>query len=202
MSYIIFTILGYISGSILYASLIPKAICHINICEVSDDGNPGTANAYIHCGFFIGTLVLLLELGKGFLPLFIAARFLEMESFMFVPVMIAPVLGHAFPMRFTRNSAHKKGGKAIATSFGVLLGLAPIVLPVLLLAVTYIVFSLVLVINPHLYRSIVTFGVFSLLTFLLVPLPPVAVGSLIISIIVIFKHLQAYHGETLSVRLF
>lgn len=202
MSYIIFTILGYICGSILYAYLIPKILCHLDICEISDDGNPGTANAYIHCGFFIGTLVLLLELAKGFLPVFIAARFLDIESLMFIPVMIAPVLGHAFPMSFSKNSVHQRGGKAIASSFGVLLGLFPVVLPVLFLAVTYIVFSLVIVINPHLYRSIVTFGVFSLLTFFLVPILPVAVGGFIISIIVILKHLKAYHGETLSIRLF
>lgn len=202
MKYFIFTLTGYISGSILYAYWLPKLIRHIDICELSDDGNPGTANAYIHGGFFIGTLALMLELAKGFIPVFFSVQCLDIRSLLFVPVMVAPVLGHAFPMHISVRNKHKKGGKAIATSFGVLLGIFPVILPVLFLALTYIVFSVVIVIQPHLFRSVFTFCIFSLLTFLFVPILSVALASMFISLIVIFKHLKAYHGESLSIRIF
>lgn len=67
--------------------------------------------------------------------------------------MSAPALGHIFPIW------HKfDGGKGIAVSFGVLLGLAPNMLPVLTLALTYLLFSLVFKVNPHFYRLILTYS--------------------------------------------
>lgn len=74
MDYIIFTIIGYLSGSIMYAYWLPKLICGENITVNSSDGNPGTANAYKNGGFFIGTLVLICELLKGFLPVYLAGE--------------------------------------------------------------------------------------------------------------------------------
>ena len=65
-------------------------------------------------------LSLILELAKGFVPVFLGQRFLDTHSLLFIPVLIAPVFGHAFP--FFRK---EKGGKAITASFGVLLGLFP-----------------------------------------------------------------------------
>ena len=43
--------------------------------------------------------------------------------------------------------------------FGSLLGLHPLLLPAVLLAGCYLLFTLVIVINPHSMRSIVTFAV-------------------------------------------
>lgn len=196
MEILMFTLLGYLSGSIMFAYWIPRLCCHIDICELSPDHNPGTANAFTYAGFSAGTAALILELGKGFFPVFVAGRFIPVMDWGFVPIMVAPVLGHAFPL-FHR----KKGGKAIATSFGVLLGIYPLIAPVLFLAATYIIFSLVLVIDPHLFRSIITFGVSSLLNFLFVPVITVNVAGLLISAIVIFKHAQAYQGEKLRLHL-
>lgn len=58
-------------------------------------------------------------------------------------VLAAPVIGHAFPLFHPRM-----GGKAIAVSFGCLLGLYPDLRPVLTLAAFYLIFSLLLVIDP------------------------------------------------------
>lgn len=196
MEILIFTLLGYMSGSILYAYWIPKLCCHIDICELSPDHNPGTANAFTYGGFYAGTAALLLELGKGFLPVFMAGRFVPVNSLGFVPILVAPVLGHAFPLM-----NRKKGGKAIATSFGVLLGLYPLAAPVLFLAASYLVFSLVVVIDPHLFRSIITFGATALLNFLFTPIVTVSIAFLLIAGIVIYKHAQAFQGEKLTLRL-
>ena len=77
------------------------------------------------------------------------------DSLLFAGVLAAPVFGHAFSI------FHKgKGGKGIAVSFGVLLGLLPWWTPVLTLAGFYIFFSLAVPVKSHLKRSIITFGCF------------------------------------------
>ena len=45
---IFFSIVGYLSGSILYAYWIPKILFQKDICALSPDGNPGTANAFVY----------------------------------------------------------------------------------------------------------------------------------------------------------
>lgn len=199
---IFFSIAGYLSGSILYAYWIPKILFQKDICALSPDGNPGTANAFVYGGFRAGILALLLELFKGFFPVVLALRTLDIDTPYMIPILIAPVFGHAFPLQFHPKNSNKKGGKAIAVSFGVLLGIFPVVLPVLFLAAAYILFSVVLIIRPHLFRSIITFGVLCLLVFLFVPVLSIDFACLGIALLVIYKHLCAYQNEKLSIRFF
>lgn len=194
MRYLIFIIMGYLSGSILYAYLIPKIILKIDIRENSTDENPGTSNAFINGGIFCGILVLLFELGKGFFPVWIASKSLNIENILFSGVMVAPVIGHAYPL-----FNFKKGGKSIAVSFGVLLGLFPITDPVIILALFYILFSIILVINPHFFRSIITFSLFSLTCLLIENNNSIIVGCIIISSIIVHRHFIKYHGEKLRI---
>ena len=135
MLYLFFTILGFALGSTLFAYWTPKIIRHIDIRELPADHNPGVANAFMYGGFFCGLLSLILELAKGFVPVFLGQRFLDTHSLLFIPVLIAPVFGHAFP--FFRK---EKGGKAITASFGVLLGLFPEMRPAVYLAFLYFLF--------------------------------------------------------------
>lgn len=65
-SYLGFVIGGYLLGSILFAYVLPKLTRHIDIREMSEDGNPGTYNAFWYGGVICGICVLLLELLKGF----------------------------------------------------------------------------------------------------------------------------------------
>ena len=185
MEYVVFCLLGYLSGSITFGYLIPKLIKGVDVRTLSNDGNPGTANAFLYGGVFCGILVLLADLGKGALPVFLAARHLDPEEKLFALVMAAPVVGHAYPLidRFG------KGGKAIAVSFGVLLGLYPAFLPVLLLAGVYLFFSLVLVVEPHSLRTGLTFLVWSVLGVHFTPVSSIKYGIVLIAFVVIRKHL-------------
>ena len=157
MLYLFFTLLGFVLGSTLFAYWVPKIIRHVDIRELPADHNPGVANAFMYGGFFCGLLSLILELAKGFVPVFLGQCFLDTHSLLFIPVLIAPVFGHAFP--FFRK---EKGGKAITASFGVLLGLFPEMRPAVYLAFFFIFFSLIVVVSPHSFRSVVTFGLFAL----------------------------------------
>lgn len=78
-----------------------------------------------------------------------------------------------------------KGGKAIAASFGAILGLFPELFPLAALAFFYIMFSTLVVIKPHLIRSVVTFALFALTVYRRVPIPSIQLGCLLISIITI-----------------
>ena len=186
---IFFIFAGYLSGSILFAYLIPKYFYHIDICRLSDDQNPGAFNAFAHTGIKTGTLILLLELAKGFFPVHIALHVLSPTDPLFALVLAAPVIGHAFPLFHPRM-----GGKAIAVSFGCLLGLYPDLRPVLTLAAFYLIFSLLLVIDPHLFRSMITYLCFCLNVLRTVPLAPIRYGT-------ILRHAVRYEKEPLQIRL-
>lgn len=196
-TYFFWILIGYLSGSVLYGYLIPRCFCHIDVTKLSDDGNPGTANAFKYAGFWAGCGVILCELFKSFAPVFLAAKFLDSTRLPFAFVMAAPVAGHAFSI-FSKG----KGGKAIAASFGVMLALFPNLFPLAALAFFYILFSTVVVISPHLYRSIVTFILFTIAVYLAVPIHALRLGCGMISCITVSKHIKSHKQETLSVHLF
>lgn len=195
MSYIIWILIGYGSGSILYAYLIPEYFLHIDICALSDDGNPGAANAFQYAGIPTGICVILCELLKAFLPVFFAARQIDTDSLFFAFVIAAPVAGHAYSI-FCKG----KGGKAIAASFGAVLALFPDLGPFTALAVFYIIFSTVIVITPHLYRSIITFVLFGITVYCIDRNPAVRLGCIFVGCIAVWKHVKAYHGEAFRIR--
>lgn len=198
MKYLFWCVLSYISGCIMYAYLIPLIFEKKNIIKLSDDSNPGVANVFINCKLQTGIVVLLLELLKGAVPIYAASKALDIDSLAFAAVMAAPVAGHAFPPKLFGT----KGGKAIAVTFGVCLGLSPLFLPLLLLAGTYVFFSVIVVINPHMIRSVVTFLIFTAAAIIFVRPVAVAVGCTAMSAIVIIKHLVAGTDKDLSVSLF
>ena len=121
-AYLFYSFFGYLSGSVLYSYLIPKYFCHVDVRTVNEDQNPGAFNAFSVAGLRIGLLCVLCDIGKGFLPVFLAAHSsaVSMGSWIFALILLAPVAGHAWP--FLQPA---KGGKAISVSFGVLLGLLP-----------------------------------------------------------------------------
>lgn len=150
-AYILF---GYLCGSVLFARVMGQ-LFHRDVVEGSKDQNPGTANAFMHGGFFCGVLTLLGDLLKGALPVQMYLRAQQPEvipDMMAALVLAAPVAGHIWPALY-----RFRGGKGIATTFGVLLGLIPEWRPVLLLAGGFILFSLGLRVTPHFARTVVTY---------------------------------------------
>ena len=67
---LLFILIGYLSGSVLYAKVWGKLLCGTDITQGSTDGNPGTANAFVQGGFWCGVLTLFCELLKGILPVY------------------------------------------------------------------------------------------------------------------------------------
>ena len=154
--WVLFIALGFIFGSILFSKTIPKLAVGKDICALSEDSNPGAANVFSNCGIKLGMICVLLDILKGFAPVFIATFVLDTSNIAFAAVMAAPVLGHALGI-FNKF----KGGKCISTSFGVVLGIMPESRIGFLLAILYIVFSTLIKIKPNSRMSIITFSIFA-----------------------------------------
>ncbi|MDY5636081.1 MAG: glycerol-3-phosphate 1-O-acyltransferase PlsY [Streptococcus orisratti] len=114
-------IIAYLLGSIQTGLWIGKAFYHINLRE-HGSGNTGTTNTFRVLGVRAGLVVLVVDILKGtiatILPVWLGVTAVS-------PLLIGlfAILGHTFPI-----FAGFKGGKAVATSAGVLLGFAPLFL--------------------------------------------------------------------------
>jgi len=98
---IVFMLIGYLSGSILYAPLFGKLLKGWDILEESRDQNPGTANAFMYGGFLCGILTLCCDLAKGFFPVYLYLRIGNRPiGTELAVVLAAPVVGHIFPVFF------------------------------------------------------------------------------------------------------
>lgn len=181
--YLLFSLLGYLSGSVLFCYCFPLWFKKIDITKQSDDKNPGAFNCFRLAGPLVGVPALLCDLLKGAVPVFAAARFTDIQSPAFALVLMAPVLGHAFPI--LRNF---RGGKAITVTFGVLFGLLPFWQPVALLAVIYLFFSLCVRVYPNRVRSMAVFLCFGVLSVVWLRAGAVSLGCAVNSAVVFLKH--------------
>lgn len=179
---------AFLCGSVMFSRIIPRLFKKVDICKISPDNNPGAANVFTYCGVKFGIVCLALDMAKGFLPVYTIYRIIGSDSLLFALIITAPVLGHAVAP-FDRC----RGGKCIATVFGVLLALLPVSGIVFVLAGLYIFFSTVIKIRPNSKRSIVTFILFALISSILLAAHgkiPLAAGCFAISSIAVFKHLK------------
>ncbi|MBI4731959.1 MAG: glycerol-3-phosphate acyltransferase [Chloroflexi bacterium] len=105
------SLLGFILGSIPFSLLMGKLFARKDIRTLGD-GNPGGANALKAGGLKTGIPAILLDIGKGFLPAYLAQRY-GLTEWSLIPVALSPVLGHAFSpfLRF-------RGGKALGATGG------------------------------------------------------------------------------------
>lgn len=200
MATVAFILLGYLSGSILYARVFTTLLKKENVIENSCDKCPGTANAYKYGGALCGALTLLCDILKGFLPIFlyIICPFGKSSNAVLSGLLLAaPVVGHIFPIFY-----RFKGGKGIATTFGCLLAIMPLWQPFTALAVFFIFFSLVLRITPHFHRTLIAY-IFALLALpFLTKNTAVLIGFVIITAAVVIRLLtSSEEKERLKVRV-
>ncbi len=81
-------------------------------------GNVGGTNVTRTAGAFAGTLTVVLDAVKGFIPVLALYYLFPKDLILLVFVGVAAVLGHDFPVYIKF-----RGGKGISTSFGVIIGL-------------------------------------------------------------------------------
>ena len=134
MEYLIFTIAGYLLGSVSSAVVVSR-LMNLPDPRSEGSGNPGATNV-LRLGNKVGAgLTLSGDILKGVLPV-LAARWLSDDSLSVALAGAGAFFGHLFPLFFGF-----KGGKGVATALGVF---ATISLPVAGgLALTWLVVALV-----------------------------------------------------------
>src|SRR5690348_13901607 len=113
--------LAYLAGSIPFGVLFARAR-GIDL-RVVGSGNIGATNAARALGKKTGILVFLCDAAKGLVPVLLARRIapsVPEGEWLVAAVGAAAFLGHLYPVWL-----RLRGGKGVATAFGVFLALSP-----------------------------------------------------------------------------
>ncbi len=150
-------IVAYLIGSIPTALIISKRFFGIDIRDYGS-GNMGATNTFRVLGSKYGSIVMAMDILKGvlavglfnFLPYYLGSENeLQRTNFM-IGLGLSAVVGHIFPIW-----ANFKGGKGVATLFGMILAIQPLV------AVSCVgVFLLVLYLTRYVSLSSILASVF------------------------------------------
>ena len=119
MKLILLLILAYLLGSIPSGVWIGKLFFKKDIRQ-HGSGNTGTTNTFRVLGKTAGIVVLLMDILKGTLATCLPMIF-HLSGINPLWFGVCAILGHTFPI-----FAGFKGGKAVATSAGMLLGFNPV----------------------------------------------------------------------------
>jgi glycerol-3-phosphate acyltransferase PlsY len=117
MSWVVMVFIAFLCGAIPFSVWLARLFLRVDVRQYGD-GNPGAANVFRAGNKVIGVIALLLDVAKGAAPVGFAYYNLELRGVPMYFIAIAPVMGHVFSpfLRF-------HGGKAIAVSLGVWIGL-------------------------------------------------------------------------------
>lgn len=146
-------ILSYLLGSIPTAVWVGRVFFDLDIRE-HGSGNAGTTNTFRVLGKKAGIVVFAVDVVKGVIPVLLPQWFSFLlpvwGDAMLIPVIcgVLSIVGHVFPV-----FAGFRGGKGVATSLGVALGLAP-----LLALICFGNFLLVLVLSKYVSLSSISSG--------------------------------------------
>lgn len=207
MIFLIFGLIAYLLGSIPSAVWVGKKWYGVDVREAGSK-NSGATNTFRLLGKKAGIIVLLLDVFKGFLAAILPVIIFnsEFEELIQTEVIhvqiicaITAVFGHVFPL-----FASFKGGKGVATSLGIVIGIHP---PTAL--VCLLIFLVIFVITSY-----VSFG--AIISALLFPVilifvfsetdPWLITFSLVLSLAVILAHRKnigrLLKGEENKMKLF
>ena len=168
----------YLLGSIPFGYIMGKLFKKIDIREFGS-GNIGTANAFRILGPSLASLVLIGDIGKGIFSIYLV-QYSNIDNLLILTIAgLAVICGHDWSLFLGF-----KGGKGIATTFGVIFALNP---TISILAL--IVWGVVLITTRYVSLSSIL-AVISIFIFTILFKQPYEyiIFSAIILIIGIFKH--------------
>ncbi len=168
---------SYVLGSIPTGLWLGQRLRGIDIREHGSK-NIGATNTMRVLGKKLGAIALACDILKGLIPVLLAQRYGGWE---YLPILcgIAAILGHTFSF-----FVNFKGGKGVATSAGVFMGLAP--LPT---AVGVVVFAITLALTRMVSAgSILAAAAMAVSVFILPIWMPIRVLTCVVAALVIYKH--------------
>ncbi|MFW6305971.1 MAG: glycerol-3-phosphate 1-O-acyltransferase PlsY [Bacillota bacterium] len=180
MNFMIVLLISYLIGAIPFAYLITRLITGKDVRK-HGSGNVGATNAARVMGFKYGILVAILDIAKGILAVIIARNLLTQGSptyFLLISSLFV-IIGHNWSV-FLNFS----GGKGVATTFGVIISLFPLVFLYFL-----IIWILLVIITRYVsLASIVSAGVVPFLVYFNKGNIYEIIFTLIFALLIIFRH--------------
>ncbi|MEO0567532.1 MAG: glycerol-3-phosphate 1-O-acyltransferase PlsY [Pseudomonadota bacterium] len=168
-------LLGYLLGSVPFGMISARLFGLGNLRDIGS-GNIGATNVLRTGNKAAAATTLLFDAGKGALAVLLAGSFAGDDAQQIAGVMA--LVGHCFPIWLSF-----KGGKGVATFFGVLLGLA---WPVFLVCGAAWLITAAIGRMSSLAALITT--AFSPLAFLSLGYPSMVLASVILAILIFWRH--------------
>lgn len=177
MTFFCLIILSYFFGAIPSGVWIGKIFKNIDVRNYGSK-NSGATNSYRVLGAKLGIAVLIIDVLKGFIPLYIASKFNLKYNDLVILGLVA-ILAHTFSCFISF-----KGGKGVATSLGVFLFLAPVITLILL-----VIFILVVYFTKYISLGSITAAfLLPIFTFFTHRDTYLFTLSVVIAIFVIYRH--------------
>ncbi len=175
---------AYLLGAVPFALIIAKS--HGKDLRSIGSGNLGATNLSRAVGRKWGYICFCLDVLKGLIPMLVTKRFIgaqpgNLELLLWLTAGCAAILGHIFPVYIGF-----KGGKGVATSFGVALGLWPYFTVCAAAIWRYV--SLASVIAANAFTAIFIILIAAFENWLLINLWPLLVVSSTITMMIILRH--------------
>ena len=184
MSIVMILLASYLIGSFPSGYVVGKLFFKKDIRQFGS-GNTGGTNAFRVLGKPAGFLVTFLDIFKGFIVVFFPVWFAispegPVGTFFANGLIVGTfaILGHVYPiyLRF-------RGGKAVATSAGVVLGVNPI-----LLIILAIIFFIVLKLSKYVSLSSIIAAVCCVIGAIFIGDGILLLVSIIVSVVLIVRH--------------
>ena len=177
MTFFCLIILSYFFGAIPSGVWIGKIFKNIDVRDYGSK-NSGATNSYRVLGAKLGIAVLIIDVLKGYIPLYIASKFNLAYNDLVILGLVA-ILAHTFSCFISF-----KGGKGVATSLGVFLFLAPVITLILL-----VIFILVVYFTKYISLGSITAAfLLPIFTFFTHRDTYLFTLSVVIAIFVIYRH--------------
>ncbi len=138
-------LLGYLSGSFPFSIWITRLVKGVDVRDAGSH-HATTTNTIRQAGFGWGALVMILDIGKGFLPTWLAVT-AGAPDWLVGMTAAAAVAGHCWPIL-----AGFRGGMGLATAGGAFLATSPLGFAVLL----GILIALTLILKHGARASVIT----------------------------------------------
>ncbi|ELD8106994.1 glycerol-3-phosphate 1-O-acyltransferase PlsY [Staphylococcus pseudintermedius] len=177
MVLILLFIVSYLIGSISSGYLIGKIFFKKDIRKYGS-GNMGATNSFRVLGKPAGFAVTFFDIFKGFIVVFLPVLFnVEIHGLL---VGIFAILGHVYPIYLKF-----RGGKAVATSAGVMLAVNPILL--LILAA---IFFAILKLTKYVSLSSIIAAICCVIGSFFVSDYIMLITSFVVAILLIYRHMS------------
>jgi len=178
MKVVLIITICYLLGSVPFGYIVGKLFKKIDIREFGS-GNIGATNAFRILGPWLASLVAIGDIGKGIFSVYLV-KYLNIDSSLILAIAgLAVICGHDWSLFLGF-----KGGKGIATTFGVVFALNPMI------AILALIVGGIVVITTRYVSLASIFAVISIFVFTILFKQPFEyiVFSAIILILGIFNH--------------